>query len=59
MKILRFVFPFLFVRNWHDGAWEFSRARFILVCSAFFLLMIGLVIVSFLQTPVVYIAPSS
>lgn len=59
MKILRFVLPFLFVRNWHDGAWEFSRARCILSCSVLVLLVIGLVIISFIQAPITYVTPTS
>ncbi len=59
MHILRFILPFLFVRNWHDGAWEFSRARFILTCMALFFIILGLIIVYFLQAPITYTAPNS
>jgi hypothetical protein len=54
MRLLRFVLPFLFVRNWHDGSWELSRARSILSVAALSLLLIGLVIAYYLQAPVVY-----
>lgn len=57
MNILRFVLPFLFVRNWHDGTWEFSRARAILFGLFVLLLVLGIGIMYFLQYPVMYSAP--
>ncbi|MCF7857538.1 MAG: hypothetical protein K9M10_03610 [Candidatus Pacebacteria bacterium] len=54
MKIVQFIFPFLFVRNWYDGSWEFSRARFILVAASIFLILVGLVIAHILQASVTY-----
>jgi hypothetical protein len=54
MTILRFVFPFLFVRNWHDGSWEFSRARCVLFLIFVLMLFLGIVIAYNLQAPVVY-----
>lgn len=56
MHLLRFIFPFLFVRNWHDGSWEFSRARCILVCMALFFIILGIIIIHFLQAPVIFSA---
>lgn len=58
MNVIRFIFPFLFVRNWFDGSWEFSRARLILFSVTILLCLVGLFIVSVLQAPVVYVAPS-
>ena len=58
MHILRFIFPFLFVRNWQDGQWEFSRARFILVCMGLFFCILGIIIAAVLQTPIIYISPN-
>ncbi len=58
MHIVRFIFPFLFVRNWHDGAWEFSRARLILVSMGLFFIILGIIIAAILQSPVVYISPT-
>lgn len=54
MKFIRFVLPFLFVRNWHDGSWELSRARLILFGLIFTLLAFGILIAYQLQAPVVY-----
>ena len=56
MAVLRFVLPFLFVRNWHNGVWEFSRARFVLFIIGISLLVAGVIIAYILQTPVVYVA---
>jgi len=58
MKIVRFIFPFLFVRNWYDGAWEFSRMRFIIFGSAFLLVCLGIIVAYLLQSPVEYVAPA-
>ncbi len=54
MHIIRFILPFLFVRNWHSGAWELSRARLTLTLLACTILIIGIVIAYVLQAPVVY-----
>ncbi len=56
MDIVRFVLPFLFVRNWHDGMWEFSRARFVLLLLLLCLLAFGVGIAYMLQSPVEYSA---
>ncbi len=58
LHILRFVFPFLFVRNWHDGSWELSRARCILTATGVLFILLSLVIAYILQAPVVYISES-
>ncbi len=54
MKIIRFIFPFLFVRNWYNGAWEFSWQRGILFGATIGLLCLGIIIAVVLQTPLVY-----
>lgn len=54
MKILRFVFPFLFVRNWHDGSWELSRARIFIFGALALLCILGIALAYYLQNPVVY-----
>jgi hypothetical protein len=54
MKLVRFVFPFLFVRNWHDGLWELSRARAIIFGAVVVLVILSVLIAYMLQTPVVY-----
>ncbi len=55
MKLLRFVLPFLFVRNWYDGTWELSRARTIIFSAVTVLVVFGIIIAYMLQVPVVYI----
>jgi hypothetical protein len=54
MNIVRFIFPFLFVRNWHDGSWELSRARLILTLLTLGIVVVGIGIAYVLQMPVVY-----
>jgi len=54
MRIIRFIFPFLFVRNWHTGAHELSRARVVLTLAVLVLLGVALGIAFLLQAPVVY-----
>lgn len=54
MKIIRFVLPFLFVRNWYDGSWELSPARLILTTAGVLLVLAALTIAYVLQTPVFY-----
>jgi hypothetical protein len=56
MQVIRFIFPFLFVRNWHDGQWELSRARCVLFGLSLALVLVGIVLVYYLQAPVVYTA---
>lgn len=57
MSFVRFIFSFLYVRNWHTGQMELSRPRIALFCGGLFLLMLALTIISVLQTPVTYTAP--
>lgn len=54
MQLIRFVLPFLFVRNWYSGAWEFSRARFTLFLIGVCFVCAGILIAYFLQAPVTY-----
>ncbi|MEK7638913.1 MAG: hypothetical protein AAB388_01995 [Patescibacteria group bacterium] len=54
MSFLKFTFSFLYVRNWHSGEMELSRARLALFCAGLFLLLLALAIISVLQTPVEY-----
>lgn len=54
MQLIRFILPFLFVRNWYSGSWEFSRARFVLFMVGVFFVCAGILIAYYLQTPVTY-----
>jgi hypothetical protein len=56
MKLLRFVLPFLFVRNWYDGTWELSRPRSVIFGGVVFLFLSALLVVYILQAPVRYTA---
>ncbi len=54
MSIIEFVFSFLYTRNWYTGAHELSRPRVALFCSMLFIIFLGVLIASILQTPVTY-----
>lgn len=54
MKFIRFVFPFLFERNWVTGAWELSRSRLLLFLMGIVILVAAIIGAILLQTPVVY-----
>lgn len=54
MHFLRFVFSFLFVRNWYTGQMELSRPRVALFSSGLFLFMLALTLIAVLQAPVEY-----
>lgn len=56
MKIVRYILPFLFVRNWHDGSWELSSPRFVLFLLTIMIVGIGLIVAYILQAPVVYMS---
>ncbi len=54
MKLIIFIFPFLFVRNWHTGKLELSRPRVALFSAMLALVILGLLIAGILQSPVEY-----
>ncbi len=58
MNIVRFILPFLFIRNWNDGTWELSRERLVLFISFLILLGFGIAIAAVLGSPVTYSAAS-
>lgn len=57
MNIWRFIFGFLYARNWYTGEMELSRPRVALFAAGLFLIVLGIAIVSLLQAPVEYQAP--
>ncbi len=57
MTFWRFVFAFLYVRNWHTGATELSRPRLALFSASLFLLLLAIALITVLQTPIEYVAP--
>jgi hypothetical protein len=54
MGFWRYIFSFLYVRNWYSGQMELSRPRVALFASALFLLILALLLISILQTPIEY-----
>ena len=56
MGFFKFVFSFLYVRNWHTGKLELSRPRVSIFFAALFLMVLALLMISFLQSSVEYIA---
>ncbi len=59
MQIFRFIFPFLYVRNWYNGTWEFSRSRAILFLIALIIVISAIITAHVLQAPIVYTASHS
>ncbi len=55
--IFKFMFPFLYARNWHTGELELSRPRVALFSAMLFILFLGILMASILQTPVSYNSP--
>ncbi len=58
MRILKFIAPFLFARNWYTGERELSRTRIWLFVGFLVLFGIGTVIIIVLNAPVEYAAPA-
>ncbi|MFM2381288.1 MAG: hypothetical protein RLZZ76_55 [Candidatus Parcubacteria bacterium] len=54
MSFFRFVFSFLYARNWYSGEVELSTPRVALFSSMLFIILLGVVMASVLQTPVEY-----
>lgn len=54
MVIFRFVFPFLYSRNWHTGNLELSLPRVVLFSAMLFIILLGVLMAAVLQTPVSY-----
>lgn len=57
MSLFRFIFGFLYTRNWHTGEPELSRMRVAIFASGLFLLVLALFLIALLQVPVTYQAP--
>jgi len=54
MIFWRFFFSFLYLRNWHTGQWEISRPRLFLFLASVFLVVLALILIGFLQAPLIY-----
>lgn len=53
MKFLQFVFSFLYVRNWHTGRLELSTYRLAVFGAGCLVLILALVMINYLQSPLV------
>ena len=58
MRLMQFVFGFLYTRNWYSGEMELSTSRLALFAAALFLILLGVVLVGILQPPVTYAVPT-
>lgn len=56
MTLFRFIFAFLYTRNWHTGHMELSIPRVVLFLGMLSLIIIGSIIAYVLQMPVGYSA---
>lgn len=54
MDLFKFVFPFLYDRDWHDGDMELSRPRVTLFAAMLFIIVLGILMALILQSPVTY-----
>lgn len=52
--IFKFIFPFLYARNWHTGEQELSRPRVALFSAMLFIIFFGLLMATILQNPISY-----
>lgn len=57
MDFWQFVFSFLYIRNWNTGELELSRPRVALFAAGVFFVLLGLLLATVLQAPVVYEKP--
>ena len=54
MNLYKFIFPFLYTRDWHTGNLELSRPRVALFSAMLFIVILGVLMASILQTPILY-----
>lgn len=54
MQFWQFIFFFLYTRDWNTGRYDLSRERVALFFAGLFLLLLGLLMVTIMQAPVVY-----
>ncbi len=52
--LLRFIFSFLYVRNWYTGELELSRPRVVLFSAMAFIILLGVLLALLLQSPITY-----
>lgn len=56
MAFIKYIFSFLYVRNWHTGKLELSRPRLSIFFAILFLILLAMTMILFLQAPVEYIS---
>jgi len=54
MSLFKFIFPFLYARDWHTGHSELSRPRMVLFAAMLFIVFLGILMATILQAPVLY-----
>lgn len=54
MNFIRYIFRFLYIRNWHAGAWVLSRRRLYWFLATISVLLVSLMLIYLAQRPVVY-----
>jgi hypothetical protein len=54
MEFIKYIFSFLYVRNWQTGQKELSRARMAILFGGLCLILLALTMISILQAPVTY-----
>lgn len=54
MSFIKYIFGFLYERNWHSGEMEISYVRLSIFSALVFLLVLGLVLIWLMQLPVEY-----
>ncbi|MFT7507273.1 MAG: hypothetical protein ACI92I_000416 [Acidimicrobiales bacterium] len=52
--LFKFIFPFLYARDWHTGRLELSRPRVALFSAMISIISLGILMAFILQTPVTY-----
>jgi hypothetical protein len=56
MSFIKYIFGFLYERNWHTGERQISYTRLSLFSALVFLIVLGLFLVWLMQLPVEYSA---
>ena len=54
MNFFRYIFRFLYIRDWHTGVWELSARRMYWSLATAAVVLVGLFLVYRSQQPVVY-----
>lgn len=54
MDFIRYVFGFLYIRNWHTGAKELSRQRLYWFMGIIVFFGISAILIYIAQSPVIY-----